>query len=474
VSARGGHRRAPLFAALTLALAILAAACGGGGSSKSQSGTPAVDPAACGLGALATATKPVQVTFWHAMSRANADWLVKTTNRFNASQHDVHVNLVQYPSYQDLLTAYLAGLSTKNLPDMFQPEDTTVQRLIDSQSVVPVQACVDADHYSLATFLPRGTAYFSYHNVLYGMPWSLSNPVLWYNKTAFLKAGLDPSKPPATFEELRQYSQKIVASHAAKTGIALRVEPYIFEFLNAKSGSTLVNNGNGRESRATAATLETPVATQIWTWWDAMVKSHLALNTGGAAGNIDHMLAIGTGDAAMTMEACGVLGTVEQVLQSGQYATVRIATAPLPSISGDGGVPVGDGSLWLAKASAPEKRAAAWQYIKFLSSAEEQAQLSLEGGYIPVRTDAAANPALQAKWKAQPEYRTCYDQLLAGPTNTATVGSLIGDYQGVRDALKDGMLSMLNGGKTVAQGLHQAQQEADAAITAYNQRIGAG
>jgi hypothetical protein len=54
------------------------------------------------------------------------------------------------------------------------------------------------------------------------------------------------------------------------------------------------------------------------------------------------------------------------------------------------------------------------------------------------------------------------------------VGSLIGNYQGVRDAVKDGMLSMLTGDASVEQGLREAQQKADASIAAYNERIGAG
>jgi sn-glycerol 3-phosphate transport system substrate-binding protein len=457
---------------LVLSLVLAIAACGGS-SSTPEAGTGA-EPDDCGLSAFADVTEPVQVTFWHAMSRANADWLEATTKAFNASQRDVRVELVQFPNYQDLLTKYLAGLSTKNLPDLFHPEDTTVQRLIDSGSVVPVQACVDADNYSLDTFLPRATAYFSYQDVLYGMPWSLSNPIMWYDRTAFSKAGLDPDTPPTTFDELRAASEKIVASGAAKHGIALRVEPYIFEFLNAKSGSTLVNHGNGRDARTTAATLETPVAREIWTWWRDMVRSGLALNTGGASGNIDHMLAIGTGDAAITIEASGVLGTVKQVLETGQYSTVDLATAPLPSLDGGGGVPVGDGSLWFTKASAPEKRAAAWQVVKYLASPEQQAALAIAGGFVPIRTDATEIPALQQRWAAEPEFRVAYDQLVSGPSNAATVGSLIGDYQGVRDAIKDGMLSMLTGGASVEEALREAQTKADAAIGAYNQRIGAG
>jgi sn-glycerol 3-phosphate transport system substrate-binding protein len=462
-------------AVFMLVVALLFAACGGSSSSKQGSGGSGTKPSECDLSALANAKKPVEVKFWHAMSlKATADWLTATTKQFNAQQHDVHITLRQFPNYQDLLTAYLAGLSSGDLPDLFQPEDTTVQRMIDSQSVIPVQACADADHYSLAPILPRARAYFSYHNVLYGMPWALSNPILWYNRTAFIKAGLDPNKPPQTLEQLKEYSKKIVASGAAKHGIALRIEPYIFEFLNAKSGSTLVNNGNGRDARATAATFQTPTATTIWTWWDDMVRSGLALNTGGATSNYDHMLAIGNGQAAMTMEASGVLGEVKRVLESGQYNTVKIDTAPLPSINGGGGVPAGDGSLWIAKAATPERRAAAWQFIKFLASADEQASLAVAAGYAPMRSDATQVPALKAKWAAEPYYKVPYEQLTTGAEDAATAGSLIGDYQGVRDAVKNGMISMLTGGLSPQAALQQAQGGADSAIKAYNDRIGAG
>ena len=465
--------RSILTAAIAGALVI--SACGGGTSTtkSTQPGTGSVRAADCGLSEFAKATKPVEVTFWHEMTRANSAWLGRETKKFNDSQHEVHVKLVQFASYQDLLTKYLAGLSTKDLPDLFQPEDTTVQRMIDSRSVMPVQACVDADHYSLATMLPRATAYFSFGKVLYGMPWSLSNPVLWYNKAAFVKAGLDPNKPPQTLAQVKAYSQKIVNSGAATHGIALRVEPYIFEFLNAKSGGTLVNNGNGRQARATAATLETPIATQIWTWWNDMVKRGLALNTGGAPLNIDHMLAVGKGEAAMTMEASGVLGTVKQVLEHA-YKNVDIGTAPLPSINGGGGVPVGDGSLWISKASPPEKRAAAWQFIKFLASPEEQASVAVAGGFAPIRTDATTVPALVQRWAAEPIYRVSYDQLTTGANDASTAGSLIGDYQGVRDGIRDGLLSMLTRGLSPTAALQKAQSEADAAIKAYNNRIGAG
>ena len=219
------------FAALAVA-AIAFAACGGSTrqADDNTGGNGGVAPSDCGFDAYTNATKPVEVTFWHAMTRENADWLAQTTKEFNASHPDVHVTLTQFPSYQDLLTKYLAGLSTKDLPDVFQPEDTTVQRMIDSQSVVPVQACVDADHYSLDPLLPRVKAYFSYKNVLYGMPWSISNPILWYNanrvhqgRTRPEQASEDPRAGQGVLAEDRCERCGEARHRAARRAVHLRV-----------------------------------------------------------------------------------------------------------------------------------------------------------------------------------------------------------------------------------------------------------
>ncbi len=187
-------------------------------------------------------------------------------------------------------------------------------------------------------------------------------------------------------------SRTIVASGAAKYGIALRTQDYFNEFFYAKAGQQYVNHNGGRDGRATKALLDNPTGRKIWTWWKDMVDSGLALNTGSAEGNFDHLLAIGTGDAAMSIEASSALGTILQVLQSGQYAGVDPAAGPLPSLKPGGGVPVGDGSLWISKRSSPAKQAAAWEFAKFLVAPEQQASLTAATGYVPVRISAASSP----------------------------------------------------------------------------------
>ena len=273
---------------------------------------------------------------------------------------------------------------------------------------------------------------------------------------------------------MRADSQKIVASGAATHGISLHEQPYVFEFLLAKSGGQYVNNDNGRSARATRANLTSPTAMQIWQWWNDMVRSGLALDTGSDPNNFDHLIALAVGNAAMTFEASSAIGPIEAVLSTGQYPGVQLATAPLPALTTGGGVPVGDGSLWISKHSSPAKRAAAWKLIQYLDSPAEQASLAAEGGYVPVRLSATSVPVLANRWVQDPNYRVGFTQLTTGALSNANIGSLIGDYQGVRNSVLDGLVQMLSNHQSPQAAAAIAEQEANAKIQGYNARVGSG
>jgi sn-glycerol 3-phosphate transport system substrate-binding protein len=70
-------------------------------SSGSSSGSSKISLPSFPLGAAArTISKPVQITLWHSMNSANQTTLTNLTNKFNSSQSDVHVNLVNQNSYK--------------------------------------------------------------------------------------------------------------------------------------------------------------------------------------------------------------------------------------------------------------------------------------------------------------------------------------------------------------------------------------
>ena len=127
------------------------------------------------------------------------------------------------------------------------------------------------------------------------MPFNVSNPVLFYNKAAFRAAGLDPEKPPATLEEVKEYAQTLKESGAVnQAGFGLKLDPWYLEQWSAKGGKLYVNNKNGRAKRATATVFDNPVGLEIFTWMSEMVSSGLAAtNDAEGPSQFDNLLGIG-------------------------------------------------------------------------------------------------------------------------------------------------------------------------------------
>jgi sn-glycerol 3-phosphate transport system substrate-binding protein len=445
---------------------LLLAACGGGGDGEEQGGTPSGN---CPIGAISKAgSKPVNIVLWHSMTQANEDALVKLTDEFNGSQTDVRVKLVNQTGYDDTFTKFTAGLASGDLPDLIQLQDITLQRMVDSRAVLPAAKCVQADKYDLSDHVERVVDYYTVDNVLWPMPFNVSNLILLYNKQAFTKAGLDPERPPATFDEIRNAAEKIVSSGVAKSGIAIKTAPEYPEQWLAKAGQPYVNNGNGRNSRATKVAFDNPAGLGVYTWLSTMVKDELAITTPNQG--FDHLLAVATDQAAMTIESSAALGTITGVI--GNYPSVTLGAGAFPGPEGRGGVLVGGAALYILNKSSPAKQEAAWRFAKFLNEPETQATWSASTGYVPIRKSATKLDPIVKRWAEVPGYQVAYEQLLAGVNNEATAGPVIGDYTAVRKAVADALSAMVTRGTAPKEALDRAAKEANEAIETYNRRVG--
>ena len=119
------------------------------------------------------------------------------------------------------------------------------------------------------------------------------------------------------------------------------------------AGNEFVDNGNGRDARATEVTFENEDGLAVFEWMSEMNESGLAENTGRPEGNINHYLAVGNKTSAMTADTSAALGTVFAVLGSGQFPGVELGVAPLPGLPGDGATFVGGGANYIVKGDDP-------------------------------------------------------------------------------------------------------------------------
>jgi sn-glycerol 3-phosphate transport system substrate-binding protein len=435
----------------------------------------------CPVDALAAAGGPVSITFWHAMTAANEDALVKLTNDYNARQTKVHVNLINQGGYEQNIEKYKTT-SVADRPDVVQMPEYTLQLLADSGTVVPMQSCVNASHYSLDDFLPRTTSYFTLRGALQAMPFNVSNPVLYYNRAAFVKAGLDPDKPPRSLDELRSVSEKLVQSGVVKYGLALDHSidgggGWFLEQWLAKADQLYANNENGRAAPATNVLFAGPAGVELLTFLQQMVRDGLAIDVGPNTSLPDNLLKLvdPKEPAGMTINTTAALGSVLAILKSGAYPGITdadVGISPMPGPTVNPGVLVGGAALWLPKGKPDAQTAAAWDYVQYLVGPEQQSAWAAATGYVPIRTSSVDLPPIKDTYAADPRFKVGYDQLLASADTPAEAGPVLGPQREVRILTSQAVEAILVGQADVAQTLASTAQKADLLIAQWTSSLG--
>jgi len=452
------------LAIMVILLAALLASCGGGDAEPSD-GTPAP------RGEFPTPESSVTITFWHSMTAAPAETLTQLTRRFNATHPWARVELVFQGGYDDMLNKVLASLGTADLPPLMQIQDTSTRIIVDSGAFVPVQDFIDRDGYDLSDFPGAVLDYYTVDGKLYPMPFNTSDPLLYYNKTAFREVGLDPEKPPTTLEEVREYSRKLVPTYEA--GIALEIKPERIEHLLAAHGDLYVDNANGRQDRPTQVVFDGEAGLALFRWWDEMLEEGLAIDVGRNPGGIEHFLAVASGRVAMTIGTSAALRSVVDALESGEVTGMELGVGFVPVLDeGDCGVLVGGASLWINKDKPVEEQEAAWEYIKYLLAPEQQAEWYSGSGYLPLRMSARDLPAAIEVETNYPAFRIAVDELMTTPRNDATAGPLVGPYAQIREEVTSALERMILQGVSPEDALREAADKADQAIQDYRRRLG--
>jgi sn-glycerol 3-phosphate transport system substrate-binding protein len=281
---------------------------------------------------------------------------------------------------------------------------------------------------------------------------------------------------------MRADSDAIVKSGAATYGLALDSGfdsggGWYIEQWFAKAGEFYADNQNGRAARATKVLYDNPTGISLLTLLQSMINDGLAVNVGdNSTSGFDNLLKLADKDApaAMTIATSASIGPVLAVLNGGQFpqiGTEDVGVAAMPGPEGKPGALVGGASLWVVDSGDDARTAAAWDFISYLTAAQQQSEWSSATGYLPVRTDALTLDPLKTTWATDPRFKVPYDQLLSSPEVPTSVGPIVGPLREVRTVTAQGVASIF-GGADVASTLASSAAQADALIADYNSRNG--
>ncbi|WP_406830928.1 ABC transporter substrate-binding protein [Pedococcus sp. KACC 23699] len=440
---------------------VLAGCGGGGGDSEGGVAAPAAD-------ALSKAGGVTTVSFWHAMDGKNAEVLTKLVNDFNtANKGKIQVKATYAGKYDDAITKYKAAIQSKSTPDVIQTYDIGTRFMIDAKQTVPMQAFIDRDKLDVSDLQPNITGYYSIDDKLSSMPFNTSMPVLYYNKTLFKKAGLDPAKPPQDLDSLRAAAEKLSKKNGgpADYGFGAAIYGWLLEQFIATDGKEYCDQGNGRDGKATKVAFDSPESVKVVTWWQKMVKDGLAANTGRDTKAAQ--AAFKSGQLAINLESTGQLGGYTDAAKQGGW---ELGAAAYPHITAGttGGPIIGGASLWIDGVNHKDaNKEAAWQFVKYLADPKVQATWHTGTGYFPISKGALDDPQDVAYRKDNPLFDVAVKQLESTQLSKATQGCLLGVMPQARKASEDGLEAALNG-TDPQQAMTKAATSVQPQIKTYN------
>ncbi|MDR0266884.1 ABC transporter substrate-binding protein [Paenibacillus sp.] len=449
-----------LVSLMLAAVLLLLSACSvnmGGDEPKAS------DPKTNDTGTKSGVTK---VVFWHAMGGELTKVVDQLVDNFNKSQDKVQVEAVFQGTYDDLLSKLKASMGTNEGPTMVQMYEIGSRFMIDSKAITPMQNFIDQDHWDVNQLEPNISGYYTFDNKLYSMPFNTSNPILYYNKDLFKAAGLDPENPPKTFEELKVAADKISKTGKA-VGVNFAIYGWFMEQLFANQGAEYVNNGNGRDGMATESLVNSEAGVKVMTWWKDLIDTKAANNLGRKTD--DSKKAFSAGQVAMILDTTASL----RGLVNGTEGKFEVGTGflPKPADAKDGGVIVGGASLWMMNNRSDEEQKSAWEFMKFLTSPDQQAFWHINTGYFPVTVKAYDEDSVKENLKKYPQFQTAVDQLHSTKMSKATQGAVMGVFPEARQIVEGAIEEVLNNKKTPQAALDDAAKEITSKIQEYNRTV---
>ncbi len=143
---------------------------------------------------------------FHSRTGVQGDYYTEMAQKFNEENPDINVTVEAFPGenpvYLQKIATMIAGGTVGDA--MWAASIHNFYNYAAANTYAVLDDFVAADSYDLGQFYPVGVEACKYDGKMYGLPWIVhpGRHGLYYNKTAFEKAGLDVPSEDWTYDDL--------------------------------------------------------------------------------------------------------------------------------------------------------------------------------------------------------------------------------------------------------------------------------
>lgn len=392
-----------------------------------------------------------EVDFWYSGGKTAVKVVQDIVDDYNKSQDTYFVKTVTQADYSETYEKVQAAIAGNVAPDVVLLESDSARGLSDKNLVVDLSEKMKKDNDFneddyVSTFFEQGK---DDNDKMFGIPAYGTTQVLYYNKNAFNKAGIDPNNIK-TWQDLAQAASKIKNDGEYTYGW----EP-MWGADNLIDAS-LSNGGTIFSEDGKKVTINSKEWVEVWSNFEKWIHDDktMAIHSGGQGWEYWYK----TIDDVIQNKAGGYTGS------SGDQADLDfsiVGAIEQPSWKdGTESKPVARAlMLSVLTKSSEEKQAGAYDFMKYFTNVKSQAKWSMSTGYVPVNKGVLDDDDYMKYTQENPQALVPYTQAEHGsiypydPTNGA-----------VKDALRIAADKVEIDGSSAKDALDEAQKTAQKAL----------
>lgn len=355
------------------------------------------------------AAEPVTINFWHSMgSGVNGQAVKDLVKRFNETNgQDITVVETYQGNYNDCSAKIMQSIAAGTNPEVAMLDRGLVPQYAPYGVLADMLPFAERDGFDIDDFVP-GLMEFSWiDGALVSLPFNRSTPVLYYNKAAFAEVGLDPERPPQTWDELFEYAGKLTTVENGETtryGFSMVIDTgwFLCAMVGQQGGRTIDESGEK------VLYIEDGTALKALEFWRKLADSgYYRIPATTSAGTV-MMQDFYQGKLAMMYQSTGNMSGILKNTEGMGAFDVGVAF-----LAGEKQreVPTGGANVVMFDNFSDRQKEAAWEFIKFATSPEEAALFSVATGYVPTRYAAVESEVIKELWAEHPQYEVAFNQL---------------------------------------------------------------
>jgi multiple sugar transport system substrate-binding protein len=400
--------------------------------------------AACSGGGSGGGSGPTTLTLWARDSEKT--FIGQIVDGFNQSHKDIHVNVTIIPANNSFVQKLGTATANGSGPDIVSIDLVFVPYFAKGGALLDITSRAKGLSY-LSGFDSAHMRLAQYNNKMYALPFTAESSVVFYNKTLFQKAGLDPNKPPTTWAELENAAVKVRALGGNTYGYVwpganggasiFELAPFVWA-----SGGEVVGGSPGQS----VPMFNSPAVTDMLTFMHGMAQEGVIPPSASTDTTSNSLTAFQGGTVGMTPAGAFYIPQLES------SKTFDWGVFPIPGKNG--GISSFAGGDEISVGSNTKNPSAAWSFVQWATDRTAQETMA-KLGVMPVRIDLA--PTIYTP--LNPAYSIFVQALQQGHTVDSTVeNALINDNNGpwatmIHDAI-------FNGGIKAAQDTAQSKAQA--------------